>query len=120
MSKIEIRVGAEAHRGRPGRHGGKVEPQGLVGKPVGRRHAQLAGVALVAVRARQVQHEAVLAGFRDFPEDLVEPGLPAVQRVRALVARQRVGGAVELKRPPPIRLAVRPSSPPNEASAQRS
>ena len=84
------------------RVGARVEIDGqraAVVQRVGRRHRELAGIALVARRAHQPKRDlgetALVAHVDDLPDALVEPDRAAVQRVGLVVERQLVGFAVE-------------------------
>jgi hypothetical protein len=99
--EVPVRVVGEVDDGRPVRRRAVVDaPFVRRGQRVAHRHVEPAGVVLVAVLARQRQLERDAAvGLRrqrlDRPPALAEAARPAVQSVRAVVARQRVGLAVE-------------------------
>jgi hypothetical protein len=97
--EIEIAVLCQIHDRRLARHRPIVDDDAVVvGEEIARGDAQLAGVPLVAVRARERERDpdaAVILDRAPRPDPLVEPDDAAVQMVRPVVRRERVGLAVE-------------------------
>ena len=97
--KIEIGMLREIEDGGFVRRGREIETQFVVvGQRVERRDRQVAGKTFLAVLAQVPQLQGGSAGARDrlrIPNHLVKALDPAVQRIRPVVDRQRVGFAFE-------------------------